>query len=102
MRGLLRPGGGFLGRRDLLVCWLGGKEKEAHFVLVFHLSTFAGDCGSNGPGESSIVFNSGSIRSGGGSGTGGSSGGGIAVGILNDNEIAIEEGVCGRESLITP
>ena len=48
------------------------------------------------------MFNSGTIRSGGGSGTGGSSGGGIAVGILNDNEITTEEGVCGSESLITP
>ena len=47
------------------------------------------------------MFNSGTIRSGGGSGTGGSSGGGIAVGILNDNEIRTE-GVCGRKSLITP
>ena len=57
---------------------------------------------TQGPGESSIVFNSGTIRSGGGSRTGGPSGGDIAVGILNDNEITTEEGVCGPKSLITP
>ena len=82
----------------MCVSFLARSEKErkrAHFILVSHTSTLAWDSASKGTGESTIVFNSGKTGSGGGGGTGGSSGGGIAVGILDDNERITEEGVLG-------
>ena len=65
------------------------KERERRLTLfsspIRRLSPNFRLRGSNSPGESSVVFNSGTTGSGGGGGTGGSSGWGIAIEILDAN-----------------